>query len=310
MTLVSVVTPSYNQARYLEHTLRSVLEQDYPHIEYIVIDGASTDGSVDIIRHYADRLAYWVSEKDNGQAEAINKGFSHAHGEILAWLNSDDYYLPGAVSAAVATFAAHPQAVLVYGNMLAVNAHGEIINHLRYRQLRLEDLLGFEIIGQPAVFFRRSAFEKTAGLDATFHFLLDHLLWIKIAQQGEIVHAEQTWAAARYHPMAKNIARPLEFVQEVERIAAWIESQPSLARALTSQRKRILAGQHCLSAFYLVEGGEARRALWHYRQALLAHPPTLMRSWKRLTYALLTLIGLEKAHQLYVSARQKFLHLT
>jgi glycosyltransferase involved in cell wall biosynthesis len=310
MTLVSVVTPSFNQAAYLEQTIRSVLQQDYPALEYLLVDGGSTDGSLDIIRKYAHRFAWWVSEKDSGQAEAINKGFSHARGEILAWLNSDDYYLPGAVSAAVATFAAHPQAVLVYGNMLAVNARGEIINHLRYRQLRLEDLLAFEIIGQPAVFIRRSAFEKAGGLDATFHFLLDHLLWIKIAQQGEIVHVEQTWAAARYHQMAKNIARPLEFVQEVERIAAWIESQPSLSAALTSHRKRILAGKHCLSAFYLVEGGEARRALWHYRQAFWAHPPTLMRSWKRLAYALLSLIGLEKAHQLYVSARQKFLRLT
>ena len=113
--LVSIVTPSFNQARFLEATLRSVLEQDYPNIEYLVVDGASTDGSVEIIRRYADRLTWWVSEKDNGQSEAINKGMRRARGEFIGWLNSDDIYLPGAVSAAVSAFLSHPQAGLIYG---------------------------------------------------------------------------------------------------------------------------------------------------------------------------------------------------
>ena len=139
MTLVSIVTPSFNQSAYFEQTIRSVLEQDYPDIEYIVIDGASTDGSVDIIKKYSPRLAYWISEKDLGQADAINKGMRRAKGEIVAWLNSDDYYLPGAIKSAVTTFESNPQAVMVYGNMLAVDQTGQTINQLRYRQLTLED---------------------------------------------------------------------------------------------------------------------------------------------------------------------------
>src|SRR5574340_1208745 len=113
MTSVSIVTPSFNQSAYLEQTIRYVLGQGHHDIEYFVVDGGSTDGSLDIIKKYSDRLAWWTSEKDSCQAEAINKGLARAHGEIAAWINSDDYYLPGAVDAAVRAFEVHPEAVMV-----------------------------------------------------------------------------------------------------------------------------------------------------------------------------------------------------
>ena len=192
MTLVSIITPSFNQSAFLRQALLSVLQQDYDETEYIVVDGGSTDGSVEIIKEYADRLAWWVSEKDSGQAEAINKGLAHAHGEIVAWLNSDDFYLPGAITAAVRALATHPSTVLAYANMQAVDEAGRMINLLTYRQRTLQDLLCFNIIGQPAVFMRRDAVLAVGGLDRELHALLDHQLWIKLALQGEILHVDAT----------------------------------------------------------------------------------------------------------------------
>src|SRR5215208_2094993 len=195
LPLVSIVTPSYKQANFLEQTMRSVLAQEYPRIEYLVVDGGSTDGSVEIIKKYADQLVSWVSEKDRGQGEAINKGLARSNGDILAWLNSDDYYLPHAISSAVKIFEQNPKVMLVYGDMLAVDENSRTTNILKYNQLSLEDLLCFQIIGQPAVFFRREAYEKAGGLDTSFHYMLDHHLWIRIAQQGRILHMPQVWAA-------------------------------------------------------------------------------------------------------------------
>ena len=206
-------------------------------MEYIVIDGASTDGSVDIVRKHQNQLTYWASEKDSGQAEAINKGLARASGKIIAWLNSDDYYLPGTISAAMKVFEENPDVVMVYGDMLAVDENGQTINTLKYKQLTLVDLLCFQIIGQPSVFFRREVYEKIGGLDTTFHFLLDHQYWIRIAQQGKIIHIPQTWAAARYHAAAKNRAKATEFGCEAFRILDWAKSQPGLAEAVSSVDK-------------------------------------------------------------------------
>ena len=260
MTLVSIVTPSFNQSAYLEQTIQSVLEQDDPDLEYIVIDGASTDGSVDIIKKYSPRLAYWISEKDLGQADAINKGMRRAKGEIVAWLNSDDYYLPGAIQSAVAALESNPQAVMVYGNMLAVNQTGQTINQLRYRQFTLEDLLCFQIIGQPAVFMRRVAFEKAGGLDLNFHFMLDHQLWIKFAAEGQIVHIHQTWAAARYHPLAKNRVKLPDL--RVRPSAFWIGGNPirpcsDIESCLTAR----CASVQRVNARYLLDDGQSWNAL-------------------------------------------------
>lgn len=303
--LVSVITPSFNQAKYLEETIRSVLEQEYPDVEYILVDGASTDGSLEIVRRYADRLAWWVSEKDSGQAEAINKGLSHATGEILAWLNSDDYYLPGAISGAVKAFKENPDIALVYGNMLAVNENGDTINVLRYDQLTLEDLLCFQIIGQPAVFFRREALERAGALDPSYHFLLDHHLWLRIARQGQILHVDQTWAAARYHAEAKNRARAAEFGREAFRILDWAQqTQPGLASVMARIGRRARASAHRVDARYLLDGGQTWPALKAWMRALYIHPPTALARLNIFVSALLQLGRLGRLRELYLQRRQ------
>lgn len=304
MQLVSIVTPSYNQARYLEATIQSVLAQDYARIEYIVVDGDSTDGSVELIKKYQSHLAYWVSEKDHGQADAINKGLARASGEILAWLNSDDYYLPSTISAAVKIFEENPEVVMLYGDMLAVDEHGQTINLLKYRQLSLEDLLCFQIIGQPAVFFRRAAYEKTGGLDAAFHFLLDQHLWIRLAQQGEILHVPQTWAAARYHARAKNRAKAAEFGGEAFRILNWAQVQPGLSEAVIRVGRRARASAHRVDARYLLDGGRSLSALRAWRRALFIHPPTALARMNILISALLNLTGLSALRQFILRRRQ------
>ena len=299
------MTPSYNQANYLEQTIRSVLGQDYARIEYIVVDGKSTDNSVEIIKKYAGRLAWWVSEKDSGQGEAINKGFGHANGEILAWLNSDDYYLPGTISAAVKVFEENPDVVMVYGDMLAVDEHGQTINVLKYKQLSFQDLLCFQIIGQPSVFFRREVLESAGKLDTTFHFLLDHHLWIRIAQEGRILYIPQMWSAARYHAEAKNRAKAAEFGREAFRILEWAKSQPGLAEAVSGVERRARASANRVDARYLLDGGQPWSALKAWMRAFFIHPPTALARLNIFVSALLNLLGLSTLRAIYLRSRSR-----
>ncbi len=204
--LVTIVTPSYNQARFLEDTIRSVLSQDYPHIEYIIVDGGSTDGSVDIIRKYEDRLAWWVSEPDRGQAHAINKGFARARGEIWAWINSDDIYTPHAVREAVAFLEAHPEVGMVYGDALYIDEENRVLGRFPSAQTDYRKLLrGFVHIPQATAFFRADLVREVGFLNENLYYAFDYDLWVRLARRAALRYVPRHWAYFRIHLDSKTI---------------------------------------------------------------------------------------------------------
>ena len=208
LPLVSIVTPSFNQAPYLEETIRSVLEQDYPRIEYILVDGGSADGSVDIIKKYADKITWWVSEVDKGQTDAINKGFGRATGRILAWLNSDDSYKPGTVFAAVEYLQEHPEVGMVYADCNYIDEKGRKLGKFPAAQTSYKRLRrGYVHIPQQTMFFRAELWHAVGPLDPSFFFAMDYDLWTRIAARTEIKYLPgQTWANFRIHTSGKTIA--------------------------------------------------------------------------------------------------------
>jgi len=212
--LVSIVTPSYNQGQFIEETLLSVLNQDYPKIEYLVMDGGSRDQTLDVLKKYEGRLTY-VSEKDAGQSDAINKGFRRAKGEILAWLNSDDTYLPHAVEKAVAYLGEHPDTDMVYGEGYFIEENGDRMKRYYTEPFDLQKLSERCYICQPTVFLRRRVLSEVGLLDARKQFCFDYEYWIRIGQKLKVGFLPEYLANSRLHPATKTLSQRIPIHDEI-----------------------------------------------------------------------------------------------
>lgn len=214
---MAVVTPSFNQGRWLRSAIDSVLDEAYPGLDYLVVDAVSNDDSCDIARSYGQQLRL-LCEPDRGQSDGINKGFRHTRGEIIAWLNADDVYLPGALSKVGRIFAEHPDVGLVYGNAEFVDEAGSLIGPaVHVEAYSRERLLGVgDLIVQPAAFFRRSLFEAVGGLREDLHWTMDYDLWLRLGQLARVVYVDDVLAQVRCHAGAKTFSGGGRRLQEVE----------------------------------------------------------------------------------------------
>ncbi len=181
---ISIVTPSYNHACFLEETILSVLNQDYPRLTYAVVDGGSSDGSAEIIERYRDSLSYAVSERDKGQSDAIVKGMNRMDGEILAYLNSDDFLAPGTLRYVGAYFTAHPEVDVVYGHRIIVDDKSREVGRWILPRHYSDSTKHFDYIPQETLFWRRSFYEKAGGIDPDFHFAMDWDFILRLQAQG------------------------------------------------------------------------------------------------------------------------------
>ena len=213
--LVSIVTPSFNQGRYLKRTIESVLTQSYPNIEYVVIDGGSTDESVEILKSYGDRF-YWESKPDRGQADAINKGFARVKGKILAYLNSDDVLLPGAIERVVQYFQENPSCDLVYGDADYIDEQDRVIGAYRTADYSITRLLEDCMVCQPAAFWKRGIAERVGPFDDQLHYTMDYDYWLRIANAGgQIRFLPEKLACSRLHPETKTLSARGKIYKEI-----------------------------------------------------------------------------------------------
>jgi glycosyltransferase involved in cell wall biosynthesis len=251
--LVTIVTPSYNQGRFIRQTIESVLSQDYRRVEYMVIDGKSSDGTVDILKDYNGRF-FWVSEEDQGQAHAINKGWKLAKGDVFAWLNSDDIYLPGAISKAVDFLIKNPDVGMVYGDAEHIREDGDLIDRYPTEPFSEDRLIETCCICQPATFIRRSVIEEIGFLDESLNFCVDYDLWIRISKKHALGYLRQNLAQSRLHSDCKT---------KRHRVALYKEALETIHR----HYKFVPPSWACGYAYRLLEG-RLNCSLLHHKAAL------------------------------------------
>jgi len=217
LPLITVVTPSFNQAAYLEATILSVIGQCYPRLEYIVMDGGSTDGSVEILKRYESQISYWVSQPDGGQSTALNAGFARASGDILCWLNSDDFFLPGALLTIAKNFEASDD--LLFGDCISFTEHGNSSKMHRPPQFDPALLGIYDYILQPSTFWRKSLWQKAGPLNQHLHYAFDWEWFLRASRHGQFRKCDALLSAYRFHDAHKSSSGGLQRRGEVCEVA-------------------------------------------------------------------------------------------
>jgi hypothetical protein len=268
-SIVSIVTPSYNSGSFLEQAVQSVTCQNYPTLEHLIIDGGSTDTTLDILRHYP--AVTWVSEPDNGQAEAINKGFRLARGQIIGWLNADDTYQPGAVAAAMRYLHTHPEVDLVYGNFNFIDGGGKIIHRQVTPAFSLDKLLFAAIIPQTSMFFRRHVLAEIEGVNPQLQYVMDWEFTLRIAQQYRVARVPETWGNFRIVEGTKSVEQPEkfwpEFISVLDRV---VQQHPCKFKA--ADVRKALFMTHLLAGLEFARVGKLKETEAYLNQAFTIAP--------------------------------------
>lgn len=269
---VSIVTPSYNQAAFLEETIRSVLLQGYPNLEYIIIDGGSTDGSVEIIKKYAPWLAYWVSEKDRGQANAINKGWKISTGEIIGWINSDDVLEPGAVAFVVEQFQSNLTVGMVYGDNAQTGENSQVLSVLHGKQVEFSEMLRtiHVPVPQPGSMIRRLSLDSVGFLNENWQVVLDRDFFVRFGLHHQMLYVPRTLAQIRQHPDAKSHAARGKWCIELPEMYKQFFKEQDLPTPLKKLKNETVSRAYAKAADIALHTN--KNALGHLIKAYLWYP--------------------------------------
>lgn len=281
---VTVVMPSLNQGQFLEEAIRSVLLQGYPNLEFFIYDGGSSDSSLEIIQKYASFLDFWVSEPDDGQSDAINRGFKRATGKYLAWLNSDDLYLPGCLKQLVTSLEGNSAAGMAFGQVEVIDSLNRKVGSFEPVSTRVEDLLLFqEIIPQQAALFRRDLVEQVGFLRTDLDYAMDHEFFIRLGMQAQMIPVRETLAQFRLSDINKGVAQRTRWALEFVKIVDILFSSPLLKPEFASLKNQSLAGAYFRGGATYLESFETNTALRWFIQAARFYPKFLLkpRWWKK-----------------------------
>lgn len=284
--LVTIVTPTFNQAAYIRETIESVIEQRYSNLEYIVIDDGSTDDTPEILRSYGGRFQ-WMSQSNSGQTSAINRGWRIARGEILAWLNSDDTLLPGAIQAAVTYLKQNPDIGIVFGDTQYTDGAGKplwrssVSRSIDYKRIVIECE---NPIPQPSSFIRREVITNVGFLDERYYYFMDWEFWLRSGLHHSIGYLPELLSTYRLHDSSKTVSQAGRFASELAVVYSRYFERSDIPIYLLKKRRRSMANAHFRCAGYFAESGYALQAARMGMKALITYPgliyqPSMLHKW-------------------------------